>query len=127
MKSGNDLNNKLSIVDIAEEIRNLKYKTNTIKRSTYVRLEETIVVMKNMLPYANIPIQNVTRSVINTQSQNLTTYSQSVITKVWQLLQGAFNEARIRDIVNKNPFELKGYLIKPKSEKQPKAKLIHTC
>ncbi len=121
MKSGNDLNNKLSIVDIAEEIRNLKYKTNTIKRSTYVRLGETIVVMKNMLPYANIPIQNVTRSVINTQSQNLTTYSQSVITKVWQLLQGAFNEARIRDIVNKNPFELKGYLIKPKSEKQTKA------
>ena len=51
------------------------------------------------------------------QSQALTSYSQSVITKVWQQLQGAFNEARIRDIVDKNPFELKGYLIKPKSSK----------
>lgn len=76
--------------------------------------------MQKILPFANIPIQNVTRSIINMQSQSLTSYSQSVITKVWQQLQGAFNEARIRDIVDKNPFELKGYLMKPKSSKPTK-------
>ena len=76
--------------------------------------------MRKLLPYANIPIQNVTRSIINSQSQVLVSYSQSVITKVWQQLQGAFNEARIRNIVEKNPFELKGYLMKPKSNKATK-------
>lgn len=115
-----DIGNTLSIVDIAEEIRELKYKTNSIKRSTYIRIEESINIMRKLLPYANIPIQNVTRSIINSQSQVLVSYSQSVITKVWQQLQGAFNEARIRNIVEKNPFELKGYLMKPKSNKATK-------
>ncbi|MBR3255500.1 MAG: site-specific integrase [Clostridia bacterium] len=120
MQSGKDINNKLSIVEIANEIRELKYNTNTIKRASYVRLGETINIMARTLPYANIPIQNVTRSLINSQSQILTEYSQSVITKVWQQLQGAFNEAQIREIVDKNPFELKGFLIKPKSCKPTK-------
>ena len=117
MLAGRNVANTESIVDIAEEIRELKYNSNTIKRASYIRLGETIDIMAKILPYANIPIQNVTRSLINTQSQVLTTYSQSVITKVWQQLQGAFNEARIRKIVDQNPFELKGFLVKPKSEK----------
>lgn len=120
MQTGKDVGNELSIVDIAEEIRELKYNTNSIKRASYVRIGETIDVMRKTLPFANIPIQNVSRSIINMQSQLLTPYSQSVITKVWQQLQGAFNEARIRDIVDKNPFELKGYLMKPKSSKPTK-------
>ena len=107
MQEGTDVTNKLSIVDIAEEIRELKYNTNSIKRASYIRIGESIDIMKKILPFANIPIQNVTRSIINMQSQTLTSYSQSVITKVWQQLQGAFNEARIRDIVDKNPFDLK--------------------
>ena len=118
MMTGKDVGNQKSAVDIAQEIRDLKYNTNTIKRASYIRLGETIDIMAKLLPFANIPIQNVTRSLINAQSQVLTSYSQSVITKVWQQLQGAFNEARIRDIVDKNPFELKGYLMKPKSSKK---------
>lgn len=120
MQEGTDVTNKLSIVDIAEEIRELKYNTNSIKRASYIRIGESIDIMKKILPFANIPIQNVTRSIINMQSQTLTSYSQSVITKVWQQLQGAFNEARIRDIVDKNPFDLKGYIMKPKSSKPTK-------
>ena len=119
-QTGKDVGNTLSIVDIAEEIRELKYKTNSIKRASYIRIGESIDIMRKLLPYANIPIQNVTRSIINSQSQVLVSYSQSVITKVWQQLQGAFNEARIRNIVEKNPFELKGYLMKPKSNKATK-------
>lgn len=120
MQNGKDISNNLSIVDIAEQIRELKYNTNTIKRASYVRLGETIEIIRKTLPFANIPIQKVTRSIINTQSKTLTSYSQSVITKVWQQLQGAFNEAIIRGIVDKNPFELKGYLLKPKSSKLTK-------
>lgn len=120
MQNGKDISNNLSIVDIAEQIRELKYNTNTIKRASYVRLGETIEIIRKTLPFANIPIQKVTRSIINTQSKTLTSYSQSVITKVWQQLQGAFNEAIIRGIVDKNPFELKGYLLKPKSNKLTK-------
>jgi len=117
---GYDVGNKETIVDLANQIRELKYNTNTIKRASYIRLGETIDVMKNTLPFANIPIQNVTRKIINSQTEALTSYSQSVITKVWQQLQGAFNEARIREIVDKNPFDLKGYLVKPKSKKKTK-------
>lgn len=120
MQEGKNVCNTLSIVDIAEQIRNLKYNSNSIKRASYIRIGETINIMAKLLPFANIPIQNVTRSIINSQSQELTKYSQSVITKVWQQLQGAFNEARIRNIVDKNPFELKGYLMKPKSVKPTK-------
>lgn len=120
MQNGKDISNNLSIVDIAEQIRELKYNTNTIKRASYVRLGETIEIIRKILHFANIPIQKVTRSIINTQSKTLTSYSQSVITKVWQQLQGAFNEAIIRGIVDKNPFELKGYLLKPKSSKLTK-------
>ena len=110
MSEGLDVSNKDSIVTIANQIRELKYNTNTIKRASYIRLGETIKIMEKTLPFANIPIQNVTRSIINSQVQVLTDYSQSVITKVWQQLQGAFNEAMIREIVNKNPFELKDKL-----------------
>ncbi len=120
MQTGKDVSNMLSIVDIAQEIRELKYNSNSIKRASYIRLGETIDIMQKLLPFANIPIQNVTRSIINSQSQELTSYSQSVITKVWQQLQGAFNEAIIRNIVDKNPFDLKGYLMKPKSSKPTK-------
>ena len=120
MQTGKDVSNVLSIVDIAQEIRELKYNSNSIKRASYIRLGETIDIMQKLLPFANIPIQNVTRSIINSQSQELTSYSQSVITKVWQQLQGAFNEAIIRNIVDKNPFDLKGYLMKPKSSKPTK-------
>ena len=120
MQTGKDVSNVLSIVDIAQEIRELKYNSNSIKRASYIRLGETIDIMQKLLPFANIPIQNVTRSIINSQSQELTSYFQSVITKVWQQLQGAFNEAVIRNIVDKNPFELKGYLMKPKSSKPTK-------
>lgn len=116
--AGYDVSNKESIVDIARQIRELKYKTNTIKRASYIRLGETIDIIERLLPFGNIPIQNVTRSIINSQVMVLTKYSQSVITKVWQQLQGAFNEARIREIVDKNPFDIKGYLIKPKSSKK---------
>lgn len=119
--SGYDVKNKDTLVDIANQIRELKYKTNTIRKSSYSRLGETIKVIEKTLPFANIPIQNVTRKMISTQVQELTEYSQSVITKVWQQLQGAFNEAKIRDIVEKNPFELKGYIIKPKSTKKTKS------
>lgn len=83
MQTGKDVSNILSIVDIADEIRELKYNTNSIKRASYIRLGETIDIMVKILPFANIPIQNVTRSLINMQSQALTSYSQSVITKVW--------------------------------------------
>ena len=120
MEEGYDVKNKDTLVDIANQIRELKYKTNSIRMSSYSRLGETIKIMERELPFANIPVQNVTRNMISNQVQKLTDYSQSVITKVWQQLQGAYNEARIRDIVDKNPFELKGYIIKPKSVKKTK-------
>ncbi len=120
LKIGKNICNTLTAVNLANEIREMKYKANLIKRASYIRLGETIDIMEKLLPYANIPIQNVTRTLINSQSQVLTEYSQSVITKVWQQLQGAFNEARIRNIVDNNPFDLKGYLIKPKSSKLTK-------
>lgn len=120
IEEGYDVKNKDTLVDIANQIRELKYKTNSIRQSSYSRLGETIRVMEKTLPFANIPVQNVTRNMISNQIQKLTEYSQSVITKVWQQLQGAYNEARIRDIVDKNPFELKGYIIRPKSVKKTK-------
>lgn len=118
IEEGYDVKNKDTLVDIANQIRELKYKTNSIRQSSYSRLGETIKVMEKTLPFANMPVQNVTRKMISTQVEALTDYSQSVITKVWQQLQGAYNEARIREIVDKNPFELKGYIIKPKSVKK---------
>lgn len=120
IQAGNDLTNKYTVVEIAEQIRELKYSTNTIKRASYIRLGETIDIMRRCLPFANLPIQKVDRNMINSQVTALTTYSTSVITKVWQQLQGAFNEARIREVLSKNPFEIKGYIIKPKSVKQTK-------
>lgn len=37
-QTGKDVGNTLSIVDIAEQIRELKYKTNSIKRASYIRI-----------------------------------------------------------------------------------------
>lgn len=64
--SGYDVKNKDTLVDIANQIRELKYKTNTIRKSSYSRLGETIKVIEKTLPFANIPIQNVTRKMIST-------------------------------------------------------------
>ena len=64
--------------------------------------------------FGTIPIQNVTRQMINSEVTTLTKYSQSVISKVWQQMNGAYEEAKLRRIVNENPFGLKNYIIKPK-------------
>ena len=41
----NSFSNKYSTVDLAEEIRELKYNSNTIKRASYIRLGETIDII----------------------------------------------------------------------------------
>lgn len=86
LENGKDISNKLSIVQLAKEIQELKYNTNTIKRASYIRIGESIDIIEKCLPFGNVPIKYVNRSIINSQSKVLTSYSQSVITKVWQQL-----------------------------------------
>ena len=126
IKKQNEVNNKTFIdkndVTLAEIIETLikeEYNANKIQESTYLRKQETFKRIKKMC-IANMPIQKITITDINTSLATIKEYSNSVISKIYFLLSCAFNKAVLIQKINNNPFLIKGAIIKPKSTKQDK-------
>ena len=110
---------KLTIANILDVILEEEEKTNKVSESTLIRKEETSKIIKNMY-IANVPIQKVTALQINDCLLNLVNYSNSYITKIFLSLSNVFNKAMLLQIIDVNPFMIKGNIIKPKSNKSDK-------
>jgi len=105
---------KLTITNVLDLMLEEEEKSNRISESTLVRKEATANIIKKMF-IAEMPIQKVTALQINKCLLELVEYSNSYISKICMLLNNVFNKAMLLNIINLNPFSIKGNIIKPKS------------
>ncbi len=109
----------ITLLEIIELCIKQNVESNKIKQVTYNRNIQTKKIVEK-LSIANMPIQKITAQNINSDLCKLTNYSNSIIDKVCILIRQAFNFAMINNYINKDPFLLKGLIIKPISNKQDK-------
>lgn len=140
-------NQKRPYIGVIIDIDNIKYfaplfspKSTHKKYSdnpTYIKIGQDygIIRFNNMIPVVgdvltpidfnlikDIKYKNLLMAQNNFIQQN-TEKIRNVANKLYKMVtvdKKKFNEARIRDIVDKNPFDLKGYIMKPKSSKPTK-------
>lgn len=106
----------VSIVEICKELEETKLKKNLISEGTYGRNLYTISKIEESY-IGKIPIKDVTLKDLNLYSTTLTSYSNSVINKIFIQLRKSFKYAVDNDWVPKN---LMDNIDKPKSIKEDK-------
>ena len=109
----------ITLIELVDKYINQLYNSNKIKDVTYKRHLNTKSIIEK-LDIANRPIQKITVSEINNSLSQITNYSNSIIEKVYGLIGQAFNFALLDNIINSNPFYIKGAIVKPKSDKETK-------
>lgn len=109
----------ITLMQIIKLSNEEKFKLNKIKGSTYNRILYTSKIIEK-LDIANMPIQKITRKDLNNSLTEIGDYSQSVINKIYQIIAQAFNYALLSEYIYKNPFLIKGNIIKPNSSKEKK-------
>lgn len=111
--------NNITLIEIIDNLLNESFTANKIKETTFNRNLQTKKVIAK-LNIANMPIQEITRTNINSDLSKLTDYANSTIEKIHILIGQAFNYATLNEIINKNPFTIKGSVLKPISKKKDK-------
>lgn len=106
----------VTILDIIDSKLEQHLKSNKIQEITYMRHKETRNIIAT-LSIANRPIQKLTISDINASLPTLTKYANSTINKAYSQISSAYNDAIIKNIILSSPFNVKGAIIKPKSQK----------
>ncbi|MBQ9298111.1 MAG: site-specific integrase [Clostridia bacterium] len=110
---------RLTISAILDLMLQEEEKANRVSENTLLRKEATAKIIKKMY-IAEMPIQKVTAVQINTCLLDLVNYSNSYISKICMLLNNVFNKAMLLNIINLNPFTIKGNIVKPKSNNADK-------
>lgn len=110
---------KLTINDILTVILEEENKANKISENSLLRKEGTAKIISKMY-IANLPIQKVNAMQINECLLTVVDYANSYIDKIYMLLGNVFNKAMLLQILNINPFSIKGNIIKPRSNKEDK-------
>lgn len=111
--------NDITLIELVEKIIEQNFSSNKTRPTTYKRDLYSLEKIKKFNT-ANIPIQKITRTQLNDDLLKLTNYSKSEIDKVYHKLEQAFNDAVLNGYISKNPFLIKGYIIKPNSSKKTK-------
>lgn len=109
----------VTVSSILDLILEEQEKSNLVTENTLARNKQTAKVIKNMY-IANMPIQKVNAVDINKCLLETVNYSNSYIEKIHMTISSIFNKAMLLNIINMNPFLIKGNIIKPRSEKPDK-------
>ena len=109
----------LTINNILELMLEEEERANKVSASTLLRKKRAGEIISKMY-IADLPIQKVGATQINDCLLDLVDYSNSYISKIHMLLAAIFNKAMLLQIINVNPFLIKGNIIKPRSNKQDK-------
>ncbi len=111
--------NDITLSKIIDLLLDESLKANKIKETTYIRnLQTKKIIEKSSI--ANLPIQQINRNQINQALSSLTNYANSTIEKTRILIRQAFNYAMLNEYINKDPFAIKGAVLKPVSQKKDK-------
>lgn len=108
---------KVTLPELATEINDNKKSLNLIKDSAYQRNLYSISILKNDDTINTMPVQKLTEAILTKFLSNQTSYSNSTIKKVYQVMGSAFKRAVKLDIINRSPLE---DIAIPKSTKQTK-------
>lgn len=107
---------KDTIPQIAEKVIEHKHQANITSSSSYLRSLGTLAIIQKS-DLTDIPIQNITKNDLQDFFYGIKNYSNSYISKIFQLVKLTFEEAIKDELIVKNPMV---YVIKPKSNKQDK-------
>lgn len=108
-----------TLLDIINMNIEQELSSNKISEVTYKRKIGYRKIIEKM-PIANMRIQKITPININESLIEIVDYSNSIISKVSQMISCAFNKAIILNIVTSNPYSVKGVIVVPKSNKVSK-------
>ena len=108
--------NSITIVELGQQILDIKLKTNVITENSYSSSINHLNKIKNSF-LGNMEIQKTTYLDIQNFYTTITDLSNSYIEKINILLNTIFKEAIKREIINKNPMI---NVIVPKSNKKNK-------
>ena len=100
-----------TLTELAQELIDGQLAHNKIIEATYMRKADTL---KKLEPIGFFKIQEITERIVDDFLLEQLDYSQSMINKMFQLLNATFREAMRKKIISENPME---YLPKPKSRK----------
>lgn len=96
-----------------------EFESNLISSSSYSRKIQTLKIIEKLDIY-NMKIQKITLQDINNDISILKEYANSTIGKVVQTLRLGFKEGLRLEVINYSPFEQKGLILTPRSNKQDK-------
>ncbi len=109
----------MTLIEFIDIIIEEQLNANKISETTYKRkINSARIIKSNRI--AKMPIQKINSSDLNEFLASLTDYSNSVISKISQMIRGAFDKAIALNILNTNPYNVKGLVIIPKSKKENK-------
>ena len=106
----------ITIAQLGQSLIENKFNANRISESTYGRSLGTFKLIQNS-NLSTIPIQKVEPFQLQNFMNEQTSYANSYIDKIYEMLGSIFKEAINRDIIIKNPLN---NVLKPKSEKSDK-------
>lgn len=107
-----------TLYNICKEIIEDKKKANEICPNTYKRATYTLAHIKDS-EISDIPVQKINSKMLKDYLQSITSYAQTTIDKIYQLLSQAFRRSIDRRYIIENPM-LKEEVKKPKSDKKTK-------
>lgn len=107
-----------TLYNICKEIIEDKKKANEICPNTYKRATYTLAHIKDS-EISDIPVQKINSKMLKDYLQSITSYAQTTIDKIYQLLGQAFRRSVDRRYILENPM-LKEEVKKPKSDKKTK-------
>ena len=111
--------NNVILIELMNNNIDQQFNTNNISEASYNRKKATARIVST-LDIANMPIQNIKITDINNSLANIKDYSNSVISKIYGLISSTLDTAVLLKIINVNPFNIKGAILKPKSTKNDK-------
>lgn len=104
-----------TIYDIIKAKIDYQLETNEIIEGTYVRKLGTLRILERYSFVKDKTIDKVTDDEIMHLLKSISTYSNSVISKIYEMLNMAFRQSVIKGYIYRNPLDNKELLKKPKS------------
>lgn len=111
--------NNIVLIELMENNIEQQYNTNNISEASYNRKKANEKIIRS-LDIANMPIQSIKITDINNSLADIKDYSNSVISKIYGLISSTLDTAVLLKIINVNPFNIKGAILRPKSTKSDK-------
>lgn len=108
----------MTICELIADAFEVEFQLNQFSEATYARKKSTLKIIQNH-EIGNVPIQKIDDNLINNFFGRITSYSNSVISKIYSMLNYGLNIAVQNKIIFSNPLN-NPYLKKPRSEKSDK-------